>query len=48
MLRISWRDHRSNEDVLQKVNEERHLMAVIKREQKNWTGHNYIERGKHA
>ena len=39
ILGISWRDHRSNEDVLRKVNEERHLMTVIKRRQKNWIGH---------
>ena len=44
MLRISWRDHRSNEDVLREVNEESHLMTVIKRRQKNCIGH--ILRGK--
>ena len=39
ILGISWRDHRSNEDVLREMNEERRLMTVIKRRQKNWIGH---------
>ena len=39
MLKIGWRDHRRNEDVLQEVDEERKLMNVIKERQKNWIGH---------
>ena len=39
MLRISWREHRRNDDVLQEVEEERNLINVIKGRQKNWIGH---------
>ena len=39
MLRVSWRDHRRNEDVLQEIDEERKLLNVIKERQKNWIGH---------
>ena len=39
MLKVSWRDHRRNEDVLQEVDEERKLLNVIKERQKNWIGH---------
>ena len=39
MLRVSWRDHRRNEDVLQEIDEERKLLNVIKERQKYWIGH---------
>ncbi|KAK4309666.1 hypothetical protein Pmani_018712 [Petrolisthes manimaculis] len=38
MMKISWREHRKNEDVLREVEEERNL-NVIKGRQKNWIGH---------
>ena len=41
--KISWRDMKTNEEVLQMVQEERSLMDVIWRRKKNWTG--YILRG---
>ena len=44
MLKISWRDHKTNEDVLRMVGEERALIKTIRRRQKNWMGH--ILRGK--
>src|SRR6218665_4174399 len=40
MEKISWRDMKTNEEVLQMVQEERCLMDVIWRRKKNWIGHN--------
>ena len=39
MERISWTEHVSNEEVLQRVEEERAIMATIKMRQKKWIGH---------
>ena len=39
MLKISWRDHKTNEEVLGMVGEKRTLITTIKRRQKNWIGH---------
>ena len=39
MERISWIEHKSNEEVLKQVNEERSLMNTIRTRQKNWIGH---------
>src|SRR6218665_719463 len=39
MEKISWRDMKTNEKVLQVVQEERSLMDVIWRRKKNWIGH---------
>ena len=39
MEKISWRDMKTNEEVLQIVQEERSLMDVIWRRKKNWIGH---------
>jgi len=41
--KISWRDKKTNEEVLQMVQEERSLTDVIWRRKKNWIG--YILRG---
>ena len=38
MEKISWRDMKTNEEVLQMVQEERSLMEVIWRRKKNWIG----------
>ena len=38
-MKISWRDRKSNEEVLRMVGEERHLIKVIKTRQRNWLGH---------
>jgi len=37
--RISWTEHRTNEEVLKKVKEKRSLMDIIRTRQKNWIGH---------
>jgi len=39
MEKISWRDMKTNEEVLQTVQEERSLMGVIRRRTKNWISH---------
>ena len=39
MLKISWRDHKTNEEVLRMVEEERTLITTIRRRQKTWIGH---------
>src|SRR6218665_935966 len=39
MEKISWRDMKTNEEVLQMVQEERSLIDVIWRRKKNWIGH---------
>ena len=38
MEKIRWTEHRTNEEVLKKV-EERSLMDIIRTRQKNWIGH---------
>ena len=39
MLKISWRYHKTNEEIIRMVGEERILIITIKRRQKNWIGH---------
>src|SRR6218665_113598 len=39
MEKTSWRDMKTNEEVLQMVQEKRNLMDVIWRRKKNWIGH---------
>src|SRR6218665_1393317 len=39
MERISWTEHRTNEQVLKKVEEKRSLIDIIRTRQKNWIGH---------
>ena len=39
MEKISWRDMKTNEEVLQMVHEERSLTDVIWSRKKNWIGH---------
>ena len=39
MLKISWRDHKTNEEVLRMVGVERTLISTIRNRQKNWMGH---------
>ena len=45
MLKISWRDHMTNEEVLRMVEEERTLITTIRRRQKTWIGHIFIGNG---
>src|SRR6218665_1934792 len=39
MERISWTEHRVNEEVLKKGEEKRSLIDIIRTKQKNWIGH---------
>src|SRR6218665_1564443 len=39
MERMSWTEHRTNEEILKKVEENRSLMDIIRTRQKNWIGH---------
>ena len=39
MEKISWTEHRTNEDVLKMVGEKRTLVDAILRRKKNWIGH---------
>jgi len=38
-MKISWTEHRSNQEVLDMVDENRSLMNTIRQRQKNWLGH---------
>jgi len=37
--RISWTEHKINEEVLKEVEEKRSLMHIIRTRQKSWIGH---------
>ena len=39
MKRVSWMEHKTNEEILQMVGEERSMMETIRRRQRNWIGH---------
>ena len=39
MEKISWTDHVRNEEVLQRVKEERNVLQTMKRKKANWIGH---------
>jgi hypothetical protein len=39
MEKMSWTDHVRNEEVLQRVKEERNVRQIIKRRKANWIGH---------
>jgi len=39
MEKISWTEHKPNEEVLKEVEEKRSLMDIIRTRQKNWIGH---------
>ena len=39
MERVSWRDKKSNEQVLQDVGEERSMVQTVVKRKKNWIGH---------
>jgi len=39
MEKISWTNHVRNEEVLQRVKEERNILQTIKRRKTNWIGH---------
>ena len=39
MEKISWTDHVRNEDVLLRVNEQRHILHEIRKRKAKWMGH---------
>jgi len=39
LMKISWTEHRSNQDVLDMVDENRSLMNTVRQRQKNRSGH---------
>src|SRR6218665_433013 len=39
MERISWMEHRTNEEILKMVDEKRSLIGIIRSRQRNWLGH---------
>jgi len=39
LMKISWTEHRSNQEVLDMVDENRSLMNTTRQRQKNWLGH---------
>ena len=39
MEKISWIDHVRNEEVLQRVTEERNMLYTVYRRKANWIGH---------
>ena len=39
MERVSWKDKKTNEEVLKEVKEERCIIETILKRKKNWIGH---------
>ena len=39
MEKVSWKDKKTNEEVLTTVGEERSLIRVIRNRKRNWIGH---------
>jgi len=39
MEKISWTDHVKNEEVLLRVNEQKHILHEIRKQKANWMGH---------
>ena len=39
MEKVSWMDHITNDEVLERVDEEKLLIKTIRKRQKEWTGH---------
>ena len=39
MEKVSWTEHKTNEEVLETIGEERSLIHKIKTRQKKWIGH---------
>lgn len=39
MEKISWTEHKTNEEVLEGIGEERTLLKIIRERQKKWIGH---------
>ena len=41
MEKVSWTEHKTNEEVLEMTGEERSLVCTIKTRQKKWIGHTH-------
>jgi hypothetical protein len=39
IMKVKWIEHKTNEEVLEKVKEQRMLIKTIRERQKNWVGH---------
>jgi len=39
MMKVSWTEHKTNEEVLQMVDTEREMMDTLRSRQKRWLGH---------
>ena len=39
IMKVSWTEHKTNEEVLQMVNTEREMMDTLRSRQKRWLGH---------
>src|SRR6218665_3262066 len=39
MEKVSWTEHKTNEEILETIGEERSLIRTIKTRQKKWIGH---------
>ena len=39
MIKVSWTEHKTNEEVLQMVDTEREMMDTLRSRQKRWLGH---------
>jgi len=38
-MKVSWTEHKANEEVLQMVDSEREMMDTLRSQQKRWLGH---------
>ena len=45
MAKVSWKDKKTNDEVLQMMGESRRLMQTILERKKNWIGHGLREKG---
>ena len=41
-MKVSWTEHKANEEVLQMVDAEKEMMDTLRSRQKRWLGHNMI------
>ena len=39
MQKVSWTEHKTNEEILETIGEERSLIRTLKTRQKKWIGH---------
>jgi len=39
MMKVSWTEHKTNEEVLQMVDTEKEMINTLRSQQKRWLGH---------